>query len=79
MTLILDIPAPKLQRAEAVANANGKTLQQMLEELIEELAQDAEAAPPVVSRLRQLTQGLSQSPTHDHKTDYATSRTDSHI
>ena len=32
MTLVLDIPEQKLQQAEAAAQANGKTLQQALEE-----------------------------------------------
>jgi hypothetical protein len=74
MTLTLDIPDPTLHRAEAVANAKGKTLQQVVEELIEELAENADNYPPIVCRLRQLTHELSQSPSHDHKADYAASR-----
>ncbi|RRB01014.1 hypothetical protein [Larkinella rosea] len=39
MTLLLDIPEQKIRQAEAVARAEGKTLQQILEEYVDELAQ----------------------------------------
>ncbi len=39
MTLVLDIPEQKLQQAEAAAQANGKTLQQALEEYVDSLSQ----------------------------------------
>ncbi|GAB3907341.1 hypothetical protein GCM10028803_40910 [Larkinella knui] len=39
MTLVLDIPEQKVRQAEAVAQAEGKTLQQVLEEFVDGLAQ----------------------------------------
>lgn len=38
MTLVLDIPEQTLQQAEATARANGKTLQQVLEEYVDVLS-----------------------------------------
>ena len=39
MTLVLDIPEQTLQQAEATAQANGKTLQQVLKEYVDVLSQ----------------------------------------
>ena len=39
MTLVLNIPEQTLQQAEATARANGKTLQQILEEYVDVLSQ----------------------------------------
>lgn len=39
MTLVLNIPEQTLQQAEATAQANGKTLQQILEEYVDVLSQ----------------------------------------
>jgi hypothetical protein len=67
MTLIVEIEDKKVQKAEAIAQQQGKSLSFLIENYFDSLVEEDFS---VVKKLKKMTASLHQSPDFDHRSDY---------